>query len=40
MENIIIIALVAGALGFLGYRLYRSVSKKGCDKGCSNNCHH
>lgn len=40
MENILIIAIVASAAAFLGYRAYRSVSRKGCEKGCGGNCKH
>jgi len=40
MQDILVYTIVAGAAAFVGYRLYRSVSKKGCDKGCNGNCQH
>lgn len=40
MENVIIIVIVAAAAAFLGYRAYRSVSRRGCEKGCGGDCKH
>ncbi|MBS1637288.1 MAG: FeoB-associated Cys-rich membrane protein [Bacteroidetes bacterium] len=39
-ETILLILIVGGASVFIIYRLYRTMTRKNCDKGCNGNCNH
>ncbi len=38
MQGILVIVLFVAALAYIGYKVSRSFTAKGCDKGCGGAC--